>query len=215
MKSAKFAARRPRVFVFSGVAALAFLVVFGGLPGRGTGRAFPVGESEAYAQSGEDPTAAAGAFLKASRVLLHPRCVNCHPAGDRPLVGDQSLPHPMHVVRGPQGLGRNGLWCSGCHSEKNTRGENMPPGAPEWQLPSSDTPMVFEKRTPRQLCEQLKDPTRNGSRSPAEVLEHVRQAPLVRWGWQPGDGRTPAPLTHEEFVKLISEWVEKGAACPK
>jgi hypothetical protein len=70
---------------------------------------------------------------------------------------------------------------------------------------SVDMPMVFEKKTPRQLSEQLKDPARNGSRSPAEVVEHVRQAPLVPWAWHPGEGRTPVPMPHEEFVGLIAE----------
>jgi isoquinoline 1-oxidoreductase beta subunit len=30
-------------------------------------------------------------FLEASRVLLHPRCANCHPAGDVPLQGPQPV----------------------------------------------------------------------------------------------------------------------------
>jgi hypothetical protein len=170
------------------------------------------GYGVACAASAED-RAAAAAFEKASTVLLHPRCVNCHPAGERPLVGDRSRPHPMHVERGAQGVGKNGLWCTNCHQEKNLPGD-LPPGAPEWQLPPADNPMVFEKKTPRQLCEQLKDPARNGSRSPAEIVEHVREAPLVLWGWHPGDGRTPVSLPHEEFVKLMNEWAEKGAACP-
>jgi hypothetical protein len=120
----------------------------------------------------------------------------------------------MHVERGPQGTGKNGLLCSTCHQEKNLPGNGLPPGAPEWSLPPADTPMVFEKRSPRQLCEQLKDPARNGKRSPADVVEHVREAPLVLWGWHPGDGRTPVPMPHEEFVRLMSEWADKGAACP-
>ena len=172
------------------------------------------GCGEACAASSEDKGASAAAFAKASRVLLHPRCMNCHPAGDRPLVGDKSQPHPMHVVRGPSGMGKNGLFCQTCHQEKNLQGKELPPGAPEWQLPPADTPMVFEKKTPRQLCEQLKDPARNGSRSPAQVVDHVRDAPLVLWGWHPGEGRTPVPMSHEEFVSLMSEWAQKGAACP-
>jgi len=169
----------------------------------------------AHAGTGKNGAASAEAFAKASRVLLHPRCLNCHPAGDRPLVGDRSAPHLMNVVRGPEGLGKNGLWCSTCHPEKNAPGERTPPGAPEWQLPPAEMPMVFEKKTPRQLCEQLKDPVRNGHRSLAELLEHVREAPLVLWGWHPGEGRTPVPVPHEVFVKLMTEWAEKGGACPE
>ncbi len=161
-----------------------------------------------------DPAASAKAFTKASEVLLNPRCVNCHPAGDSPLIGDKMQPHPMHVVRGPEGIGKNGVWCSTCHQDKNLPGAHMPPGGPGWQLPPADMPMVFENRTPGQLCRQMKDPAQNGGRSPEEVVEHVREAPLVLWGWKPGDARKPVPMSHEQFVRYMTEWAQKGAACP-
>ncbi len=163
----------------------------------------------------ENRSAAAKAFISASRVLLHPRCMNCHPAEDAPLQGDDSHRHFMRVQRGPGGMGENGLWCSTCHQTTNLPGAHMPPGAPGWQLPTRDMPMVFEKKTPRELCLQMKDPAQNGNRNLNEVLEHVKTAPLVLWGWHPGDGRDPVPISHEAFVKSMTEWVEKGAACPE
>ncbi len=166
------------------------------------------------AARGADPGASAEAFRRASAVFLHPRCVNCHPLGDRPLQGDDRRSHAMHVVRGPSGVGKNGLWCATCHTDKNVPGPHLPPGAPGWQLPPAEAPMVFEKKTPGELCRQLKDPAQNGQRSPAEVVEHVREAPLVLWGWNPGAGRTKPPLSHEEFVRELTAWAEKGAACP-
>ena len=169
----------------------------------------------AQAATETDQEASARAFLKAYQVFQHPRCVNCHPAGDRPLQGDKEQIHTMHIVRGPEGMGKNGVWCSTCHQNKNLEGAGMPPGTPGWQMPTADMPMVFEGRSPKQLCEQLKNPGQNGHRSPAEVLDHVRDAPLVKWGWDPGEGRTPAPLTHEEFVSLMKEWIDKGQACPE
>jgi hypothetical protein len=157
----------------------------------------------------------AQAFLKASEVLKHPRCVNCHPRGDRPLQGDDSHPHAMEVMRGPEGFGKNGLWCGTCHQDRNLQGAHMPPGGPGWQLPPEDMPMVFEGSTPREICLHLKDPAQNGQRSPDEVLEHVETAPIVLWGWNPGEGRTPVTMSHEEFVKNVKEWVDNGAACPE
>ncbi len=168
-----------------------------------------------YAQSADQESASADAFVAACKVFLHPRCVNCHPIGDSPLIGDASRPHPMRVRRGPEGMGENGLFCSTCHHEKNFPGAHMPPGAPGWQLPTKDMPMVFEKRTPRELCLQLKDPAQNGDRTLSQVLEHVRNAPIVLWGWDPGEGRTAVSVPHDQFVKHVSDWVEKGAACPK
>jgi mono/diheme cytochrome c family protein len=169
----------------------------------------------AHAAEKADPTASAKAFLEAYKVFSHPRCVNCHPAGDRPLQGDRQVIHSMHIVRGTDGLGKNGVWCSACHQDHNLPGPHMPPGSPGWQLPDADLPMVFEGRTPRQLCQQLKDAAQNGHRSPEELVEHVRDTPIVIWGWHPGEGRTPAPLSHEEFTELLTEWVEKGQACPE
>jgi hypothetical protein len=205
----------PRVIVSIILSGIAFLAGSGAPGGqRSAGFSWP-GCGSACAAVGADRVAAAAAFDQAAKVLLDPRCVNCHPAGERPLVGDRSQPHPMHVVRGPSGHGKNGLTCQNCHQEKNLHGAELPPGAPEWALPPADTPMVFEKRTPRQLCEQLKDPTQNGQRTPEEIVEHVREAPLVLWGWHPGGGRTPvSAMAHEQFVQLMSEWAEKGAGCP-
>lgn len=168
-----------------------------------------------YAQSKEENSVLADAFLAAFKVFSHPRCVNCHPVGDAPLIGDASRPHPMRIRRGPEGMGENGTFCSACHQDKNLSGVHMPPGAPGWQLPTKDMPMVFEKRTPRELCLQLKDPAQNGYRTPKEILEHVRDAPIVLWGWNPGEGRTPIPVPHDVFVRHMADWVEKEAACPK
>jgi hypothetical protein len=169
----------------------------------------------AHAQTTGDNAASASAFLTASQVFLHPRCVNCHPAGNAPLQGDESRPHAMNVKRGPEGQGTSGVRCSNCHQATNLPGVHMPPGGPGWQLPPKDMPMIFENKTPRELCLQLKDPAQNGDRTPKEVLEHVRTAPLVLWGWNPGEGRTLIPISHEVFVKNMAEWVEKGAACPE
>ncbi len=169
--------------------------------------------SMAYAQAAGNASASATAFADASQVFFHPRCMNCHPVGDAPLQGDSSRPHSMNVRRGPNGIGTNGLWCSACHQSTNLPGAHMPPGAPGWQLPFRDMPMIFEKKTPGDLCRQLKDPARNGNRTPAEVFEHL-QTPLVLWGWNPGEGRKPVPMPYEEFLGYMTEWVQKGAVCP-
>ena len=168
-----------------------------------------------YAVTPEDRAESTRAFLAASQVFFHPRCVNCHPAGDAPLQGDESRPHAMKVKRGPGGMGKSTAMCSNCHQATNLAGAHMPPGGQGWQLPPEDMPMVFEKRTPQELCLQLKDPTQNGNRTPEEVVEHLRTASLVLWGWEPGAGRTPVPVPHEVFMKEMTEWLEKGAACPE
>jgi hypothetical protein len=168
----------------------------------------------AYADNAPDPAASAKAFLAAYPVYMDPRCVNCHPAGDAPLQGDESRTHAMRVKRGPGGMGKSAMQCSSCHQAANLPGAHMPPGGPGWQLPPEDMPMVFEKKTAHELCVQLKNPAQNGNRTPMEMVDHVRTAPLVLWGWNPGEGRKPVPMSHDTFVKYMTEWAEKGAACP-
>ena len=75
-------------------------------------------------------------------------------------------------------------------------------------------PLVFVGRSPRELCEQLKDPARNGNLTPAALVKHVSTDPLVLWGWQPGFGRRPVPVPHAEFVAAFQKWVDAGTPCP-
>ena len=42
---------------------------------------------------------------KLGKVLTHPRCMNCHPAGDRPRQGDIRRLHQPPVERGDDGFG--------------------------------------------------------------------------------------------------------------
>jgi len=152
------------------------------------------------------------AFLAAYPVFMHPRCMNCHPAGDIPLQGDDSHLHTQNVQRGPDGKGKYALKCANCHQDANVSGENMPPGNPNWHLPPPEMPMVFQGRSPAELARQLKDPKRNGGKTLEQLLHHVSEDKLVLGGWDPGDGRTKPPLTHAEFAAKMHEWIEKGAA---
>jgi hypothetical protein len=65
------------------------------------------------------------------------------------------------------------------------------------------------------ICEHFKDPSQNGGRNLDQIIEHVRETPLVLWGWNPGDGRTPVPISHDDFVRDMTDWVKHGAACPE
>ncbi|HEY3277654.1 MAG TPA: hypothetical protein VGJ94_13630 [Syntrophorhabdaceae bacterium] len=169
--------------------------------------------SPVYAETMPDSAASAKAFLAAYPVFMNPRCVNCHPLGDAPLQGNEGRPHDMLVKRGPSGMGKNPMQCGSCHQTKNLPGLHMPPGAPGWELPPEDTPMVFEKKTAHDLCVQMRDPAKNGNRNPMEIVEHLN-TPIVLWGWSPGEGRDPVPMAHTTFVKYMTEWASKGASCP-
>jgi hypothetical protein len=91
----------------------------------------------------------------------------------------------------------------------------MPPGNPNWHLPSAEVPLVFQGKSPRELATQLKDPKQNGNRSLEQLLEHVSEDKLVLAGWDPGEGRTKPPLAHDEFVAKVREWIDKGGSIPE
>jgi hypothetical protein len=161
-----------------------------------------------------EDAAAAGAFEAMVPVLRHPRCMNCHSKGDFPRQGDDGHPHAMNVRRGPDGHGVTAQKCSTCHQEQNLAGLNMPPGAHDWHLPPANMPMIWEGLTNRQLCELFKDPKQNGNRTQlAQLVEHM-ETPLVKWGWNPGEGRTPIPGSHDAFMTHVKQWVGAGGACP-
>ena len=162
-----------------------------------------------------DDSLSRAAFQQVYKVFMHPRCMNCHPSGDVPLQGDDSHPHGQNVKRGPDGKGKYALKCANCHQDTNLPGWNMPPGNPNWHLPPPDMKMVFQGKTPGELARQLKNPRQNGGKTLDQILHHVSEDKLVIGCRNPGDGRTKPPLTHDEFVRRVREWIENGAASPE
>ena len=168
---------------------------------------------QASPKAGRDDAKAVSAFESILPVLRHPRCMNCHSSGDFPRQGDDLHRHTMNVRRGINGQGVAGMRCGTCHQDHNLAGEHMPPGAPDWHLPSAREPMIWEGLSDRQLCEMFKDPARNGHRTVDGIVRHMN-TPLVLWGWHPGEGRTPIPMPENEFLAKVKEWATHGAACP-
>ena len=164
--------------------------------------------------AGKDSVASVEAFMDVYKVLMSPRCMNCHPSGDVPLQGDDSHLHTMFPKRGKEGKGLYAMKCTNCHQPENTLGIHTPPGNPNWHLPPANMKMVFQGRTANQLAKQLMDPKQNGNKTKEQLIEHAHDA-LVIAGWHPGEGRTLPPMTHEAFTKAWVTWIEKGAYAPK
>lgn len=150
-------------------------------------------------------------FNEMGKVLQHPRCVNCHPVGERPRQGDARKLHEPMVVRGKDGHGAAGLHCSTCHGKQNYDPARVP-GDGHWALAPAS--MAWEGKSLGQICTQLKDLSRNGNRDLAALVKHVNEDSLVHWGWAPGPGREPAPGSPAEFGALMQAWADTGAACP-
>ena len=156
-------------------------------------------------------------FNEIAKVVTHPRCMNCHPAGNHPLQGDDRHEHLPPVPRGDAGLGVAGLNCATCHTEKNftlvgAATYKSIPGHPRWQLAPIE--MAWEGKSVNQICQQLKDPARNGGRTLALLHEHFAKDDLVAWGWAPGEGREPAPGSQQQLGELAQAWIDSGAQCP-
>jgi hypothetical protein len=161
----------------------------------------------------KDSVESVKAFMDVYRVLMSPRCMNCHPAGDVPLTGDDNRLHNMSPQRGKDGKGVYAMKCSNCHQPTNAEGLNTPPGHPDWHLPPANMKMVFQGRTPYQLAKQLVNPKTNGNKTLAQLIEHADDG-LVKAGWNPGEGRTLPPLSHEEFKSAWITWIKTGAYAP-
>jgi hypothetical protein len=148
-------------------------------------------------------------FAEAAKVLTHPRCLNCHPAGDRPTQANDVHPHQPLVVRD--------VPCVACHTDRNfTLHERASyqsiPGHPRWMMAPIE--MAWQGKSIGEICQQLKDRDRNGGRDLALLHEHLAHDDLVAWGWQPGAGRDPAPGSQALLGELIQAWIDTGAQCP-
>ena len=165
----------------------------------------------AFDQIADKAQRSAALFEEAGKVLQHPRCLNCHPAGDRPTQGSDMHPHQPWVRRGDGGVGVAGLHCNACHQRENFDPARVP-GNPKWQLAPIE--MAWQGKSLGEICRQLKDKERNGGRSVDEIVEHNAHDELVAYGWKPGAGRDPVPGTQAQFGALFRAWADTGAACP-
>jgi hypothetical protein len=181
-------------------------------PGAGTLRG-----PEAFASIPDQAARSRALFGEAAKVITGPRCMNCHPAGQRPTQGNDMHDHVPPVFRGPNGDGVAGATCSTCHTERNfTLHEGASyesiPGHPRWGL--APVEMAWQGKSIGDICRQIKDPARNGGRDLKLLHEHIASDDIVAWAWRPGEGRVPAPGSQQMLGQLIQAWIDTGAQCP-
>jgi hypothetical protein len=149
-------------------------------------------------------------FSEVAKVLTNPRCMNCHPASDHPTQGNDMHLHLPPVTRGAGP-------CLTCHTDRNftlleRASYRSIPGHARWDVAPLE--MAWQGKSPGEICQQIKDPQRNGGRSLELLHEHLAKDDLVAWGWQPGEGRVPVPGTQQQLGELVRAWIDSGAACP-
>lgn len=204
------------------MAAAAFFVLQPGLievraqeSGGAGAQAGSLKSAESFSTVSDKDKRSVALFNEMTKVIMNPRCVDCHPAGDHALQG-QMKPHDPPAPRGDGGIGVAGLHCDTCHTDKNVTlvGASIKsiPGHPRWSLAPIE--MAWEGKSASQICQQIKDQNRNGGRDLEALYNHLAKDDLVGWAWHPGDGRTPVPGTQEQFGQLTRAWIDSGAACP-
>ena len=152
--------------------------------------------ASAFAAIADERTRAIALFQEAAKVITHPRCMNCHPAGERPTQTERMQPHQPLVVRGADGHGAPGMMCATCHHAANYDPAGVP-GHPDWHL--APLSMGWQGRSVAQICEQIKDRARNGGPRPAygrgrscRLGVGARRRPRAR-ARQPGGVRRAGP----------------------
>lgn len=168
----------------------------------------------AFAHMSDSEARSAALFEEMAKVMLHPRCANCHPRSGGPTQGDNMAPHEPPVIRGA-GMGADGMECGTCHGGDNVAFASMTgsiPGADPWLLAPAE--MGWSGLSAAALCVQLKNPDLTGGRSPQDLIDHNGRDHLVNWAWHPGEGRSPAPGDQATFGALTAAWVDAGAHCP-
>ena len=101
--------------------------------------------------------------------------------------------------------------CTTCHGSANFDPGHVP-GHPTWHVAPIE--LAWQGKSLSEICQQIKDPKRNGDKTIDELIHHMAEDSLVGWGWAPGAGREPAPGTQKDFGALIKAWAESGAAYP-
>ena len=74
-------------------------------------------------------------------------------------------------------------------------------------------------KTLMEVCEQLRDPARNGGRDWMRLVHHLvddaeHRGPVL-WGWVPGGDREPAPYSLQQHVDDMATWGVAGQPCPQ
>jgi len=129
------------------------------------------------------------AFETVRTVLQHPRCQNCHPAGDAPLQGDDSHVPSQNVQRGPEAAAwsaRSARRVMARRTRRATTASTFRRATPTvGTCHRPEMKLVFVGMSANALCVQIKDPARNGGKDLKALRAHL-DSPLVEWGWNPG-----------------------------
>ena len=204
--------------------AMALTIAFAGTP---TWAAEPVGTNRVindFAPGSVSEQDGLANWRKFYEIASHPRCANCHVGADnRPMWSGPSYGktrrHGMNINAGESRIGAESVPCSACHTtlkqpdpRANAQPHTPPKVAMAWQLAPVEA--AWFGKSSAYICEQIKDPARNGDRSIRDVAAHLDHDLILHWAWQPGGNRQPAPYSLQEAMDFLMKWAAAGAPCP-
>lgn len=202
--------------IFKGLIGLTALLAAGVTAGYAAGENTVINPPAEGSVSRDEGLAA---WARIYEVTSHPRCSNCHVGADnRPMWSGPSYgtarPHGMNINAGESRIGAETLLCSTCHVERNGLND-LPHAAPQvamtWQLAPVEAEWFGKSST--EVCNQLRDPERNGGRDMLALASHLDHDLILHWAWNPGGGREPAPYSLQEHVDDVLAWGVAGFPC--
>ncbi len=157
-------------------------------------------------------------------IASHPRCSNCHVGADNvpmwsgPSYG-KTRPHGMSINAGNSRVGAETVPCGTCHTtqrETNPATNEMPHSPPKVAMAWALAPVQAEwfGKSSDYICNQLKDPDRNGGRSIKDLAAHLDHDLILHWAWNPGGTREPVPYSLQESMDFLMKWAAAGTPCP-
>ena len=159
------------------------------------------------------------AWARIYEVTSHPRCSNCHVGPDNipmwsgPSYG-RARPHGMRINAGESRIGAEYVLCSTCHAQRDGLND-VPHAAPQvamnWQLAPVEAEWFGKSSV--EICNQLRDPDRNGGRDHLDLASHLDHDLILHWAWSPGGGREPAPYSLQSHVNDVLAWGVAGFPC--
>lgn len=137
---------------------------------------------------GQDPN---GFNVLLGSTFAHPRCQNCHGAGEGNQVTTNHENRPTDCTQ------------SGCHSQSSS----------EWRTPFQS--FSFTGLSANETCVAIKNKFQDDLGRLSEVL---KGSPNVAWGFNPvGPQLAPAgaapPGDLTSFQSLVDQWIAAGANC--
>jgi hypothetical protein len=169
-------------------------------------------------QTGVSDETGRAAWDRIFGVLSHPRCSNCHVAGDQPMWAGlgygPDAPHGMNIRADGSRIGAESIPCRTCHVSSGAA-NNTPHAPPHiadaWRLPPPE--MAWLGKSGFGVCQQLRNPGTNDGNDVAGLVDHVGGSEFVRWGFTPGAGRSAPEGSIAQLARDLALWGAAGSPC--